>query len=148
MIDWNIYNEIRKRQNIWIKWGGETMLPPKRRINYSQVMGQVSSLKQLSKDTNKVANDLDSVLVQTVKVWSGDASQEFKKQCGIMIEEIESTAKKIYEIADKIASVAAQIEREDDEYERRYNEYIREKERKERERKEQEKKLAGSSKTK
>ena len=106
------------------------MLPPKRRINYSQVMKQVSSIRQLSKDTGNVADNLDDVLVQTVKVWSGDASKEFKKQCGIMIEEIESTAKKIYDVADKIASAASDIEKEDDAYERRYNEYIREQERK------------------
>ncbi|WP_010250258.1 WXG100 family type VII secretion target [Acetivibrio cellulolyticus] len=118
------------------------MLPPKRRINYSQVMNQVSSIRELSKNTNKVADNLDDVLVQTVKVWSGDASKEFKKQCGIMIEEIESTARKLSEIAGKIASAASDIEREDDAYERRYNDYIREQERRERERREKESKKA------
>ena len=112
------------------------MLPPQRRINYSQVMKQVSSLRQLSKDTDIVANNLDGVMLQTTKVWSGEAASEFKKQCGIMIEEIESTAKKINELADDIASAAQQIEREDDEYERRYREYLREQERKEKEKRE------------
>jgi len=111
-------------------------------------MGQVSSLRQLSQDTKKVANDFDGVLLQTVKVWSGDSSNEFKKQCGIMIGDINDTAKKINEIADKIARAAEDIKREDDEYERRYREYLKEKERKEKEKKEQQKNLAQSKNAK
>jgi len=111
-------------------------------------MKQVSSVNELSKETSRVADGLDSVLVQTMRVWSGDASQEFKKQCGIMIQEIDSTARKISDIAVKIASAAADIEREDDAYQRQYNEYLKEQERKERERKLRERKLLQSKKSK
>ena len=105
------------------------MLPPKRRINYGQVMQQVSSIRQLSRDTSKVSDNVDGVLVDTMRVWSGDAAQTFKKQCGIIIEDIADTAGKISCLANKIEEVAKEIEREDDAAERRYKEYCREKER-------------------
>ncbi len=106
------------------------MLPPKRRINYSQVMNQVSQIKGLSTDTNKVSQDLDDVLKSTMKVWSGDAANAFKTQCGTMIIDISNTAKKITDLANKISDAASDIKREDDAAERRYQDYLKDQERK------------------
>jgi uncharacterized protein YukE len=102
------------------------MLPPKRRINYSQVMNQVSQIKGLSTGTNKVSQDLDDVLKSTMKVWGGDAANEFKRQCGSMIIDISNTARRINELANKISSVASDIKSEDDAAQRRYQEYLKE----------------------
>lgn len=113
------------------------MLPPKRRINYSQVMQQVSGIKTLSNDTNRASHNLDDTVIDIKKIWSGDASNGFKTQCGTMIVSIEGTAKKISDLANKVAEAAQDIKREDDEAQRRYEEHCREERRKEEQRKQE-----------
>ena len=101
------------------------MLPPKRRINYGQVMDQVSQIKKLSEDTNKVSQDLDDVLNSTMKIWSGAAANTYKTQCGKMIIDIANTAKKITDLANKISDAASDIKKEDDVAARRYQDYLK-----------------------
>ena len=105
------------------------MLPPKKRINYSQVMSQVVRLRQLSTDTNRVSQNLDDALLDTMGIWSGDAASTYKTQCGIMIVDIGSTSRKLSDLANKIADAASDIKREDEAAESRYREYCRARER-------------------
>lgn len=101
------------------------MNPPVRRINYSYAMNQVEKIRDLSRDTSKIADELDNVISQTSKVWSGNASKSFTEQCSFIKEDIKSTAKDISTLADRVSSAAKSINSEDNDAIDRYNEWVR-----------------------
>lgn len=98
---------------------------PTRRINYDYAKKQVEKIRNLSKDTSDIAKELDGVISQTSKVWSGDAAKNFLEQCSFIKEDIQTTARDISALADRVSSTADSINREDNERIRRYYESLK-----------------------
>ncbi|MCT4686965.1 WXG100 family type VII secretion target [Vallitalea sp.] len=90
------------------------MVRPRRRINYSHVMNQVRKIRQLSSDLSNESRDLNNIINDIVYIWKGEASREFIGQGEMLEGDINSTSKKMSEIATRISDVAYDIKREDD----------------------------------
>lgn len=89
------------------------MFPPSRRINYDKVLRQIGEIRQLAGDTKKVAEELNSTMTETTRVWKSDAANSFLGECEIIRVSIVGTANSMENLANSINSVAGKIQNED-----------------------------------
>ena len=88
------------------------------RINYSTVISQANTIKDLSSSLEDEISSLENLFSRIKNEWKGPASTEFQKQLRSLIDAMRSTKSDMSSVSNAIKNAANEIDDEDEEAER------------------------------
>lgn len=84
------------------------------RINYSQVLRQARTIKNLSDDLNREIRRLEEILTSSKNVWKGPASNAYQINLKRLVDDMKQTKYDMSNISSVIISTATRIQKEDE----------------------------------
>lgn len=89
------------------------------RINYHESLRQAKKIQELGEDLKRLSQKIDHLRLDIPNTWRGIASDEYMKECQILLNKMSKTSKEIINVSSTIKRVAEKIHQEDLEQARR-----------------------------
>ncbi len=84
------------------------------RIDYTQVIRQAGTMKDLSDDLDREIRALENTLEQIRLHWLGPAATEFKKHLRVLIADLKVTKNNMSRVSSTINNVAVRYKQEEE----------------------------------